>query len=97
MAYLTRAKWLALVTLVQGDQETPVFASPTFTGAYQVACFEHGLSRPNLSERQARLELKRSGRVEVWNSDQYPYREAALWEQGAKLLRIQLVQIKKHK
>ena len=96
MAYTTRAKNLALVTLVQGEEQTPIFVSPTFTGAFRVSCFEQAISKPNLTERQARAELNRSGVVEIWNGDLYPYREAALWEAGAKLLRIQLVPIKKH-
>lgn len=97
MAYLTRAKWITCATLVQGDNTQIIFASPTFAGAYRIALFEQGIANPNLTERQARLESSRSGWVEVWDKDRYPYREAALWEQGGKLVRFNQVQIKKHK
>lgn len=94
MAYVTKSKELILATLIQGETLTPVFASATFNGTYKIACFEQGIANPNLTSRQARLLMNRTGLAEIWDQDRFPYAEAARWEVGGKIIRFQKIPVK---
>lgn len=95
MASPTRAKTVCLISLRDGELETPFCVVATFRNAYKIAVFEQKISLPNLSERNAQLLMNKNGRVYLWDKDQFEYEEAALWSPVGKMAIIQKIPVKK--
>jgi hypothetical protein len=57
----------------------------SFRAAYSWVLFKGSIARPNLAERAALAELRKSGVSGIWNSDRFDSREAALWSPEAEL------------
>jgi hypothetical protein len=90
----TRAKTLHLITSRSGETETPACLIATFKSAYQWALLEGRISKPNLTERSARLLMNRFGQVWIWNLDEFEHAEQAMWSPIGRMIKIQKVPIK---
>jgi hypothetical protein len=90
-----RAKTLTLLTVRRVETETPTAVVPTFRGAYKLALFELAIANPNLHEREARIQMRRRGRVELWDLDQFEHLENAMWSPVGRLAILQQVAVRK--
>lgn len=91
----TRAKTVCLISLRDGETETPFCVVATFRSAYKIAVFEQKIATPNLSERNSQLLMNKNGRVYLWDKSQFEYEEAALWSPVGKMAIIQKIPVKK--
>jgi len=91
----TRAKYVHLITVRNGETETPICVAATFRGAFKIALFEQAISFPNLSERAALGIMNRMGRVFIWDSKQFEHFEEAQWSPVGKLAIIQKIPVKR--
>lgn len=95
MASPTRSKTVCLISLRDGESETPLCVVATFRSAYKIAIFEQRIASPNLTERNAQLTMNKNGKVYLWDKDQFEYEEAALWSPLGKMAIIQKIPVKK--
>ena len=90
-----RSKTVTLLTVRRVETETPTAVVPTFRSAYKLALFELAIAAPNLTERDARIWMRRHGRVELWDMDQFEHLENAMWSPIGKLAILQQVIVRK--
>lgn len=91
----TRAKTVCLISLREGELETPFCVVATFRSAYAIAVFEQKIATPNLSERNAQRLMNKNSRVYLWDKSQFEYEEAALWSPIGKMAIIQKIPVKR--
>lgn len=90
-----RAKSVCLITLRNGETETPIGVAATFRSAYKIALFEQAISFPNLSERAAQSIMNKQGIVYIWDTSKFDYEDAARWSPLGKMAILQKVPVKK--
>jgi hypothetical protein len=90
-----RAKTVNLVSLREVETERNLWVTPTFRSAYSLALLEARISKPNLAERAARITMRRTGEVWLWDLDRFEYEESARWSHDGKMVKIQEVGVKR--
>lgn len=84
-------KYVCIVTARDGDNETVVGVVATFATAYRVAKRTQQIAKPNIKERTARENMKRTGTAVLFDTDQFEYSEAAEFLPHGKMAKIQRV------
>lgn len=90
-----RSKTVCLITLRDGETETPSGVVGTFRAAYKIALFEQAISYPNINERAAQSIMNKNGQVYIWDTSKFEYEDAARWSPIGKMAIIQRVPVKK--
>jgi len=94
MPKLIRAKKAVLLIVRRVEEETPLAVVATFRGAYRLALFELAIANSNLDERSARMKMRREGRVQLWDMDQFEHLEQAMWSPIGRLAILQEIQVR---
>ena len=86
-------RFVCIVTARDGDTERVVGAVATFATAYRVAKRTQQISKPNVSERTARENMKRTGSAVIFDTDAFEYVEAAEFLPHGRMAKIQRIPI----
>lgn len=88
-----KSKILHLLTTRDVDTETPIGVAATFKTVYSNSLFIQRIADPNLSERAAREEMKRSGWVELWDRSRYSTAEEAKYSPTGSMAIISRIKV----
>jgi hypothetical protein len=67
----------------------------TFKAAYAIALFELRIAEPNLSERAARVQYRRTGELRLWDRSRFEYEEEARFSPVGSGAVLQEIPVKK--
>ena len=86
-------KYVWLLSKRENDIQVPVGVAGTFRSAYKVLLFESKISKPNLTERQARQKYKKTGECWLWNKDEFETFEEAMWSPIGRIAKLEKIPI----
>jgi len=84
---------MCIVTARDGDEERVIGVVATFATAYRVAKRTQQIAKPNVKERTARENMKRTGSAVLFDTDQFEYQEAAEFLPTGRMAKIQRVPV----
>ena len=80
-----KSKTLFIVSKQDSQGVQHMGALTSFRAAYQWILFKAGISNPNLPERKALAELRKTETARVWNQDKLESLDAAMWRPDAEV------------
>lgn len=94
MTRLLRAKTVWIVTVREGESERIACITATFRSAFKLALFEARISKPCLTERQARRIYRRLNMCFIYDVEEFESMEAAMYLPTGRVAKIQEVPLR---
>lgn len=85
MPRTVKSKTIFIVSKQDSQGVQHMGALTSFRATYQWILFRAGIATPNVAERKALAELRKTGSSRIWNADKFESQEAAMWRPDAEL------------
>jgi len=85
MPRTVKSKSIFIVSKQDSQGVEHLGALTSFRAAYQWIMFRASIATPNVAERKALADLRKTGSSRVWNSAKFDSLESAMWRPDAEL------------